>query len=210
MRTSTILAACLGVTLAAADSMAEDVERGAQHHVVCAACHGGQGEGSKELNAPRIAGLNDWYLVRQLLNYKEGSRGADPDDELGGQMRTMAMTLADEQAVVDVVAYIETLEPEEPEHTVTGDVAMGESRYTLCSACHGVNGEGNVAANAPRLAGQSDWYLVRQLKAFKEGVRGTHDGDIFGAQMRPMALLLADDAAINNVVAYINSLEASE
>lgn len=210
MKAWTILAACCGLALAAVDSAAGDTGRGEQLYVVCAACHGGQGEGSRELDAPRIAGLDDWYLLRQLLNYKEGLRGADPDDTLGAQMRTMAMTLPDEEAVVAVVNYIETLDGARPERTVSGDIEKGRALYVTCSACHGPNGEGNTAANAPRLAGQSDWYLVRQLKAFKGGQRGADSGDVLGTVMRPMALLLTDDEAITNVIAYINTFEEPE
>ena len=36
---------------------------------------------------------------------------------------------------------------------------------------------------AAKLAGQDAWYIRRQLHAFRDGVRGVHEGDIFGAQM---------------------------
>jgi cytochrome c553 len=48
-----------------------------------------------------------------------------------------------------------------------------------------------------------DWYIVRQLKNFKSGARGTKAGDTYGMQMRPMAMTLANDEVINNVAAYI-------
>jgi cytochrome c oxidase subunit 2 len=66
---------------------------------------------------------------------------------------------------------------------------------------------GNVATNAPRYAGMSDWYLARQLKNFKDGVRGTHLQDYYGMQMGFMGRILKDEAAINDVVAYINTLD---
>ncbi len=47
--------------------------------------------------------------------------------------------------------------------------------YAACAACHGAQGEGNRALNAPKLTGQGDWYLQRQLKYFKQGARGTHE-----------------------------------
>ena len=68
-----------------------------------------------------------------------------------------------------------------------------------CGACHGAQGEGNLALHAPKLSGQSDWYLKRQLKYYKQGVRGTHEKDVFGKVMAPMAATLVDDAAIGNV-----------
>ncbi len=52
----------------------------------------------------------------------------------------------------------------------------------------------------------SDWYLVTQLKNFKQGIRGAHPGDMYGPQMMSMAAILRDDQAINDLVAYINTL----
>ena len=89
---------------------------------------------------------------------------------------------------------------------VAGDAAAGKAQFAVCSSCHGVQAEGNPALNAPKLAGQGDWYLKRQLKNFKNGARGTHEKDVFGKMMAPMAATLADDAAIDNVVAYIKTL----
>ncbi|MDT8397996.1 MAG: c-type cytochrome [Pseudomonadales bacterium] len=89
---------------------------------------------------------------------------------------------------------------------LAGSPQAGQAQYAVCSACHGVAGEGNVALNAPKLAGQEGWYLRRQLQYYKQGIRGTHEGDVFGQQMAPMAQTLVDDAAINNVVAYIQTL----
>jgi len=61
--------------------------------------------------------------------------------------------------------------------------------------------------NAPAIAGQHDWYIVRQLQNFKKKIRGSDAGDTYGQQMSPMAMILADDAAINNVAAYISTLK---
>ena len=60
--------------------------------------------------------------------------------------------------------------------------------------------------NAPRLAGISDWYLVTQLKNFKQGIRGAHPQDLYGPQMMSMAAILADDRATTDLVAYIGGL----
>ena len=88
-----------------------------------------------------------------------------------------------------------------------GDAAKGKTFYATCLACHGANGEGNKALNAPRLAGQEEWYVVRQLKNFKDGIRGADSNDIYGQQMRPMAQILPDDQAIADVAAYIATLK---
>jgi cytochrome c553 len=61
------------------------------------------------MGGPRLAGQNDWYLVRQIKNYQQGLRGYDPKDVFGNQMKPMAATLASEKAINDAVAYINTL-----------------------------------------------------------------------------------------------------
>ncbi|MDC0067575.1 c-type cytochrome [Gammaproteobacteria bacterium] len=174
---------------------------------VCASCHGAQGEGVVALNSPKLSGQETWYLETQLRNFKNGVRGAHEDDVYGQQMAPMAAVLADEAAIRNMAAYISTL----PEHTVdtslSGDVDRGQHLYQTCGTCHGVNGEGNYATHSPRLRGQEDWYVKRQLQNFISGVRGVHREDLFGPQMRSMSRMLRTERDINDVVAYINTLE---
>ena len=87
-----------------------------------------------------------------------------------------------------------------------GDAALGAASYAVCAACHGQQGEGNVALNAPKLSGQDPYYLRKQLKNYKAGIRGTHEADIYGRQMQPMAATLVNDAMIDNVLAHIGTL----
>jgi cytochrome c oxidase subunit 2 len=175
-------------------------------YAVCGSCHGAQGEGNAALNAPRLAGLGAWYLRRQLGYYKQGIRGAVPGDTFGQQMAPMAAVLANDAAISDVAAYIATFPDTDGADTITGDASRGQSFYVTCGTCHGRQGEGNYALNAPRLAGQEDWYLKRQIENFRQGVRGAHPDDEFGVQMTLMANMLNDDASIDDVIAYINTL----
>src|SRR5688572_20035419 len=188
--------------LAAADPAA-----GAAQYAVCMACHGASGEGNAALNAPRLAGQEASYLRRQINAFRNGLRGVHIDDTYGAQMRAFASMLPDDATIRNVAAYIESLPGHESEATVAGDAERGRKLYTTCSACHGTRGEGIWALNAPRLADMSDWYLVRQLGNFQQGIRGGHRQDYYGWQMATMADSLADERAINDIVAYINTLE---
>jgi len=87
-----------------------------------------------------------------------------------------------------------------------GDVGKGKVLFTVCASCHGADASGNQALNAPALKGLQGWYIVRQLKNFRAGLRGSDPRDTYGMQMRPMALTLADDQALEDVSAYIVSL----
>ena len=123
----------------------------------------------------------------------------------GKMMAPMAATLADDTAIADVAAYIAALPDAPVAATIKGDVDKGRQRYAVCAACHGADGHGFAATNAPRLKGMSDWYMATQLKNFRDGVRGAHAQDIYGAQMALIAGMLADDAAIGDILAYINT-----
>jgi cytochrome c oxidase subunit 2 len=171
----------------------------------CVACHGTRGEGNVALNAPRLAGQEIWYVTRQLRNFRDGLRGAHEKDVFGQQMVAFA-NLLDAGAAADVGAYLHSLAGERGAVTVAGDAARGASLYTTCAGCHGAAGQGVWTTNAPRLADMSDWYLARQLKNFKDGVRGGHDQDYYGAQMAAMARVLIDDRAVDDLVAYVNTL----
>ena len=190
-------------TVAAAEA---DTVAGQVAYAPCSACHGQNGEGNLALNAPRLAGLDDWYLRRQLKNYKLGIRGSDPADVLGGQMRGMASTLVDDAAINNVVAYIGTFDAVPAVQTISGDVAHGEELWQTCRNCHGKEGQGIWAMNAPRSAGMDDWYIAAQLKNFRDGVRGVDRQDPYGRQMAQIAQMLDDDQEITDLVAYINTL----
>jgi len=74
----------------------------------CAACHGVNGEGSEPQNGPPLAGLDDWYIARQIHKFQTGVRGTAKDDTLGPQMAAMSQAvMADE--VNNMAAYVHGL-----------------------------------------------------------------------------------------------------
>ncbi len=201
------LVACLYSFIAPA-AHAGDAAAGKSLYPVCTACHGPTGLGNQAMNAPKLAGQEHWYIVKQMQLFQNDARGSAPGDMHGMQMAAMAKgpQLASEEALNNLAAYIGTFKNEKPAPTVSGDAAAGKALYAVCAACHGQQAEGIEAMAGPRLAGQNDWYMVNQIKKFRDGQRGYHDMDHGGRQMRPMVSTLTDDKAINDVVAYINSL----
>jgi cytochrome c553 len=171
----------------------------------CTVCHGTEGNGNPGIRAPKIAGIEPWYLKRQLEHFRSQLRGTQPTDVSGMEMQPVAMQL-DDKAIDAVALYVGTFTPKAPPKTVSGDVKHGRQLYTSCAACHGPKGEGNSALHAPALAGQTDWYLVTELQDFQAGLRGLSPQDDSGTQMRAAASALADESAIKDVVAYINTL----
>jgi cytochrome c oxidase cbb3-type subunit 3 len=88
-----------------------DVANGkAIYTTICIACHGADAAGNQALmGAAPLHRSSDWYLFRQVENFRAGIRGARPGDQGGALMRPMISKLTGEQDIKDVVAYITTL-----------------------------------------------------------------------------------------------------
>lgn len=204
-RVPTCVAALL--LLAAPALAGGDAAAGKAHYATCVACHGDQGQGNRALNAPRLNHLEPVYLAAQLTKFRQGIRGGEGASAGERSMAPMAAVLPDDKAVVDVATYIGGLDSAASAATVQGDAEMGADYYNqFCGACHGAGAVGNVALNSPRLAGGDDWYLEAQLLAFRSGERGSHPQDTTGKQMRAMAVILPDEQAVKDVVAYLHGL----
>jgi cytochrome c oxidase subunit 2 len=178
----------------------------------CTVCHGASGEGNAALDAPRIGGLDATYVARQLEHFRASVRGGVDSDKYGSQMRAIAITLDNDEVIADLARYLATLEPPYAQaETVEGDAAHGAELYNTCVACHGMDGRGSAQLNTPSLVGQYDWYLARQLRNFRERLRGAHPSDVYGMQMAPIVQAsLMMDRDIGDVVAYIRTLARIE
>jgi cytochrome c oxidase subunit 2 len=181
--------------------------RGREVFETCVPCHNADGSGNPEIGAPNIAGMKAWYVERELEKFRAGVRGMHFNDVEGMRMRPMALSLTSEDDVKAVSHYVETLAPVRHASSLPGDPKAGEALYATCGACHGDSGAGNQDLSAPRIAGVDDWYLATELRKFRSGVRGTSPKDREGRMMRPMARTLADEDAIRNVVAYVETLK---
>ena len=184
-----------------------DSARAGNQFDYCLLCHGANANGNYGIRAPKLSGVEPWYLARQLDAFASGVRGAPAEDDGGHEMGPVGMRLRQEGVRDAAVQFIGALDSKRPVPTVSGDVAHGKRLYATCAACHGAKAEGNATLQAPALAARSDWYLVTQLSNYKQGLRGADERDTFGAQMRAVATTLADDQAMHDVVAYINTLK---
>lgn len=79
---------------------------------------------------------------------------------------------------------------------MAADIEAGKAKSAVCAACHGANGH-SVNPMWPNLAGQQDQYLIKQIKAFRDGTRTD-------PTMSPMAAGLTD-ADVENLAAYFSS-----
>jgi len=207
-----------------------DMKAGETLWKFCAFCHSTQGMGGQRTDAPKVAGDPAWYTERQLRLFRTRIRGSHPEDLPGMQMVVYAYPLIDDAAIRNMAAYIESMPvtPSDPvpdrfrnrprnrpyewnsilAPTDTGqapDATAGEKLFATCAVCHGEQGEGLEEMNGPRLDNKQDWYLVRQLRYFKYGARGTHEDDVYGRQMAEQGTPETDQDIVD-VVAYIMTL----
>ena len=81
-----------------------------------------------------------------------------------------------------------------------GDATAGKDKSLVCAGCHGTDGN-SLAPNFPKLAGQHENYLIKQLKEFKSGVRkdstGMMPGMVAGLSEQDMADISAYFASQN-------------
>ncbi len=79
------------------------------------------------------------------------------------------------------------------------DAAKGAELYKQCITCHGDKGDGNPAMKAPRLSGQHDWYVLKQLQDMKAGKIRKND------VMNPFLAKLSEQD-MKDLAAYISKL----
>ena len=137
---------------------------------VCAACHGADGN-SPAATFPKLAGQHAAYIVKQLTNFKEGTRD-------NAVMKPIATALSADE-MKDLGAYFASQKSKEAGAKSNGAGSLGEKIYRggiaankvpACAACHSPNGVG-IPKNFPRLARQHAEYTVAQLQAFATGAR---------------------------------------
>lgn len=180
---------------AAAPGEADLAAGQARYQQVCAQCHGPKGEGNVELRSPSIAGLPNWYVATQVGKFQRSWRGAKPEDVPGHLMHAIAQAL-DPVGVRDVSGYIAALELIPTQVTLTGgDPERGAEIFReRCMECHRYNGRGEPAFLSAQLIGLQDWYLMSQMKKFRDGSRGGHAEDVYGNKMHRVTERMTDES----------------
>lgn len=179
---------------------------------VCAQCHGPKGEGNIQIKSPSIAHLPSWYVIQQINNFRENRRGTDPTDPQGLLMAGISKTLQPDQ-VHTLAKHVEKMPMVVPTPTVaegTTDIENGMILFQeRCMECHRYNASGEMAFGSPPLTGRQDWYLADQIRKFKTGKRGTAKTDANGAKMVISSSYIGDEQTLNDVMAYIMTLNAA-
>jgi len=159
---------------------------------LCSVCHGRGGTTSSDL-FPQLAGEPAPYLVNQIKGFRDKTRA---DENAKRFMWGISSRLTDDD-IQQLAAYYESQSPihigkisDQVKYDAGKNIFMKgnpDKGVPPCMACHGEKGEGNAAT--PRLGGQHEAYLKRQLKVFygnerpaatamHEVVKGLSESDI--------------------------------
>ena len=183
-----------------------DAAAGKETTAVCGACHGADGN-SAAPSFPKLAGLGEKYLLKQMRDIRDGSRVVPT---MAGQLDGKS-----DQQLADMAAFYAG-QARSGGQTDPAKQALGEKVYrsgvaernvAACTACHSPTGKGNAPAGFPALAGQHADYIAAQLRAYRQGHEDpagrTNDGDT--RIMRTTASGLSD-MEIDAVASYIAGL----
>lgn len=135
----------------------------------CMTCHGTDGKGMAAGGFPRLAGLPEDYIIKQLRDFKAGKR----ENPI---MQPIAASLSDDEVAAVAKAYAEhpkvNVKVAPVERPIPGTGAWialrgaWDRNIPECTLCHGPSGVG-VGTVFPPLAGQSAEYIEAQLKAWR-------------------------------------------
>jgi cytochrome c553 len=196
-----------------------DLDLGEEINETCAGCHGEYGQGSNDGEYPRLAGLTDVYIARQLRLFKQRKRINIPmlpytsERELPEEdLVSIAAYLASielptklppiNEAEFDALARLQASKKVVNIGTYPGDAEAGRRFYKKeCASCHGRDGYGDDKQGIPQLAGQYSAYLLKQVEDIRAGERfhdDPDDAEIFREYT---------DAGIAAMLAYLATLD---
>ena len=144
----------------------------------CSSCHGPDGR-STSSRFPRLAGQHKEYIAAQLQDFRNDTRTAPHAQNYLDYLAMWGLVQQLDAPTTDAIAaFYASKAPVAGEPAASAEIAAGKKIFTegipsesvpACISCHGARAEGN--GPIPRLAGQYQDYLARQLEAFASWAR---------------------------------------
>lgn len=152
----------------------------------CESCHGKRGAGGEGGKYPRIAGLPQVYVDKQLHAFKSQQRVNKPMIPIFKHHRFDAEVISAVSAhIADMPPPGLSLWPYEADPDALKAFASradyataGTEAYAdKCASCHGADGGGVADTGGPPLIDQYPAYLRKQIADFADGRRGHADSE---------------------------------
>jgi len=83
---------------------------------------------------------------------------------------------------------------------VAGDAAAGKTKAVKCQACHGLDGISKLP-EAPHIAGQPEPYIIKSLRAYRQGTRKDEMMSLVAKQL--------NNEDIEDIAAYYSAIQFS-
>ncbi|MEN8177677.1 MAG: c-type cytochrome [Pseudomonadota bacterium] len=187
-----------------------DVSVGKQIYQHCKVCHGLKGLGGKEGKYPRIAGLPQPYIEKQLSDFKSRKRLNKPMVPVFKNWRF------NKDAIASVASYVTQLSLDEltiPAHEPAPEILaqfdspdemreVGEDIFQDCIQCHGEQAAGKADKESPPLVNQYPNYLRKQIGDFASGRRTHENSESLFAELE------ADE--VEALIAYVTMLSSGK
>ena len=153
----------------------------------CVSCHGENGF-STTPGVPNLAGQHPMYLIVATQEYASGDRD-------NAEKEAMLQNLGNVD-IEKMAMYFAAQAPEPRDPPPFGNPVDGQAQTAVCGGCHGARGVSDDPL-VPNLAAQEPHYLVKAIKAYREGER-SHEG------------MVADktDAQIEDIAAFYSTQPA--
>jgi cytochrome c553 len=168
---------------------------------VCVGCHGEDGNSLVPM-FPKIAGLQESYIIKQLRDFQSGRRKSD--------IMAPVVAALKPQDIAPLANYYSSQKLKPGEVTDKASVGFGKMVYfegneetgvPACVGCHQAQGTGHLIY--PRIGGQHSVYVAQQLKNFAAGDR-SNDANRF---MRVVAKRMSEEE-IQSVAEYLVGLDS--
>jgi len=191
-----------GLLLSSGSALAQAVPL-AERLQLCSGCHSPDGNSVIPEN-PSLSGLDPEYIVRQLQDFKSGSRKS--------VVMSGIIPMVDEKEFHALAEFFSKQKPNPVGKSDSKLAAQGKEIYDegivgsavpACSGCH--NEDGSGTEKYPRIAGQHAAYVIQQLLSFKAGERAN---DV-KAVMRVVAKRM-NEKEIRAVAEYIVALRGEQ
>lgn len=135
-----------------------NVAEGKKQSAICASCHDKVGAGA-DPRMPTLAGQNAAYIIQASEDYINGMRKH--------KVMHDAVVMLPKEIIANIAAYYAMLKP------VRLNIRMPEPPEALAASCDSCHGPRGYPRNTtmPRLAGQTESYIVRVLREYGTGKR---------------------------------------
>ncbi len=150
---------------------AGDIKKGKVLVGACANCHGKNGNSIIPIN-PKLAGQNETYLIKQLMDFKNKTR---TNSIMNGIVQSLSKTQMEH-----IAAYYKSKKAGKGAAIGKKIAAVGQkifeggnprTKVPACSGCHSPTGMGNGPAGFPAVAGQHAAYTESQLLSFRKAAQ---------------------------------------